>query len=39
MLVRKADVRGQSRSKLGKRGVRVDELELSFAVDAARGGP
>ena len=39
MLVRKADVRGQSRSKLGKRGVRtdeVDELGLSFAVDEAR---
>ena len=39
MLVRKAVVRGQSRSKLGKRGVRTDEEGLSFAVDATRGGP
>ena len=39
MLVRKADVRGQSLSRLGKRGVRVDEEELSLVVDAAWGGP
>jgi hypothetical protein len=39
MLVRKADVRGQSLSRLGKRDVRIGEVWLSFAVDAARGGP
>lgn len=38
-LVRKADVRGQSFSKLGKRGVRIEEVGLSFVVEAARGGP
>ena len=36
MLVRKAGVRGHSRSKLGKRGVRIDE-ELSLVVDVLWG--
>ena len=38
MFIRKGDARGRSHSKLGKRGVWIDEEELSFAVGAARGG-